>query len=125
MKRIVLIGAHNLFREALAVVLGHEPDLEVMAQAGSLAEARGVLRACDMAVVMDFRMPAGGDAAQFVSDLRSRSTPRCEVLALTDSLAGEDHDVRAGAAAGADEVLPTAASLHQIIDVLKRLGGGT
>jgi two-component system response regulator DevR len=122
MKRILLIGAHNLFREALAVVLGQEPDLEVMAQAGSLAEARGVLRACDMAVVIDLRMP-DGDAAQFVSDLSSRSTPRCEVLALTDSLAGEDH-VRAGAA-GADEVLPTAASLHQIIDVLKRSGGGT
>jgi len=38
MKRILLIGAHNSFREALAVVLGQEPDLEVLAQAGSLAE---------------------------------------------------------------------------------------
>jgi len=120
MKRILLIGAHNLFREALAVVLGQEPDLEVMAQVGSLAEARGVWRACDMAVVVDLRMP-DGNAAEFVSDLRSQSTPRYKVLVLTDSLASEDH-VRAGAA-GADEVLSTAASLHEIIYVLKRLGG--
>ncbi len=119
MKRILLIGAHNSFREALAVVLGQEPDLEVLAQAGSLAEAREVWRACDMAVVVDLRMP-DGNAAEFVSDLRSQSTPRCNVLVLTESLASEDH-VRAGAV-GVDEVLSTAVSLQEIIDVLKRLG---
>ena len=120
MKRILLIGAHNLLREALAVVLGQEHELEVMAQAGSLAEARGVWRACDMAVVLNLLMP-DGNPVEFVSDLRSQSTPRCKVLVLTESLASEDH-VRAGAA-GADEVLSTAVPLHEIIDVLKRLGG--
>ena len=120
MKRILLVGAHNLFREALAVVLRQEPDLEVMAQAGSLAEARGVWRACDMAVVVDLRLP-DGNAVEFVSALRSQSTPRCNMLVLTDSLASEEH-VRAGAV-GAYEVLSTAVSLHEIIDVLKRLGG--
>ena len=119
MKRILLIGAHNSFREALAVVLGQEPDLEVLAQAGSLAEAREVWRACDMAVVVDLRMP-DGNAVEFASDLRSQSTPRCNVLVLTESLASEDH-VRAGAV-GVDEVLSTAVSLQEIIDVLKRLG---
>ena len=120
MKRILVVGAHNLFRQALAVVLGQEPDLEVMAQAGSLAEARGLWRAYDMAVVVDLRMP-DGNAAEFVSDLRSQSTPRCNVLVLTESLASEEH-LRAGAA-GAEEVLCTAVSLHEIIDVLRRLGG--
>ena len=120
MKRILLIGAHNLFRQALAVVLGQEPDLEVMAQAGSLAEARGLWRAYDMAVVVDLRMP-DGNAAEFVSDLRSQSTPRCKVLVLTERLASEDH-VRAGAA-GADGVLSTAGPVHERIDSLTRLGG--
>jgi len=42
------------------------------------------------------------------------------VLVLTESLASEDH-VRAGAV-GVDEVLSTAVSPQEIIDVLKRLG---
>jgi DNA-binding NarL/FixJ family response regulator len=124
-KRILLVEAHNIFRQGLAVVVGQEPDLEVVAQAGSLAEARRVLRvlrACDVAVV-DLLMP-DGDAAQFVWELRSQSTfPHCAVLVLiTESLAGEEDHLRARAE-GADEVLSKAASLQEIIDALKRLVG--
>ena len=57
MKRILMVGAHNVFRQALVVAVGQEPDLEVVAQAGSLAEARQVWRTCDVAVVMDLLMP--------------------------------------------------------------------
>jgi DNA-binding NarL/FixJ family response regulator len=120
MKRLLLVGAHNVFRQALAVVVGQEPDLEVAAQAGSLAEARRVSRACDVAVV-DLPMP-DGDGAQFVWELRrSQSTPRCTVVVLTESLAGEDH-LRARAA-GVEGVLSKAASLQELIGALKRLGG--
>jgi DNA-binding NarL/FixJ family response regulator len=116
----LLVGAHNVFRQALAVAVGQEPDLEVVAQAGLLAEARQVWRTCDVAVVMDLLMP-DGDGAQFVCELRSQSTPRrCSVLVLTESLAGEDH-IRTRAA-GADEVLSKAASLQETIDALNRLG---
>jgi two-component system response regulator DevR len=117
-KRILVVGAHNVFRQSLAVAVGQEPDLEVVVQAGSLAEARQVWRTCDVAVVMDLLMP-DGDGAQFVWELRSQSTPRCNVLVLTESLVGEDH-VRARAA-GADVVLSKAASRQEIIDALKRV----
>jgi len=40
---IMLVEDHTAFREALASLLGHVPDLEVVAQAGSLAEARETL----------------------------------------------------------------------------------
>jgi DNA-binding NarL/FixJ family response regulator len=120
-KRILLVDAHNIFRQALAVVVGQEPDLEVVAQAGSLAEARRVLRACDVAVV-DLLIP-DGDGAELVQELRSQSTFRCAVLVLiTESLAGEEDYIRARAE-GADEVLSKAASLQEIIDALKRLAG--
>jgi two-component system, NarL family, response regulator DevR len=116
----LVVGGHNVFRQSLAVAVGQEPDLEVVEQAGLLAEARQVWRTCDVAVVMDLLMP-DGDGAQFVWELRSQSTPRrCSVLVLTESLAaGEDH-VRARTA-GADEVLSKAASLQGIIDALKRV----
>jgi CheY-like chemotaxis protein len=93
--------------------------LVVVAQAGSLAEARQVWRACDVAVVMDLLMP-DGDGGEFVWEIRSQSTPRCSVLVLTESLADEHHvRTRAG---GAEEVLSKAASLQEIIDALYRLG---
>ena len=119
MKRILLVEAYTVFRQALVVVVGQEPDLEVVAQAGSLAEARRVSRTVDVAVV-NLLMP-DGDGAQFVWELRSQPTPRCSVLVLTESLAGEDH-LRARAA-GAEEVLSKAVSQQEIIDALKRLGG--
>jgi hypothetical protein len=41
--RIMLVEDHAAFRQALAFLRGHEPDLEVVAQAGSLAQARQML----------------------------------------------------------------------------------
>jgi len=38
MIRILLVEDHVIFRNALALLLGREPDLEVVTQAGSLAE---------------------------------------------------------------------------------------
>jgi DNA-binding NarL/FixJ family response regulator len=41
--RIMLVEDHAAFRQALAFLRGHEPDPEVVAQAGSLAQARQML----------------------------------------------------------------------------------
>jgi DNA-binding NarL/FixJ family response regulator len=38
--RIFLLEDHSWFRRALATMLEREPDLEVVAEAGSLTEAR-------------------------------------------------------------------------------------
>jgi DNA-binding NarL/FixJ family response regulator len=38
MKRVLLIEDHNAFRESLASFLDRQPDLEVVAQADSLAQ---------------------------------------------------------------------------------------
>ena len=56
--RIMLVEDHLSFREALAFLLTHKPDIEVVAQAGSLAEAREALLdgRLDVAVV-DLGLP--------------------------------------------------------------------
>ena len=38
--RVLLVEDHAAFRQALACLLTHELDLEMVAQTGSLAEAR-------------------------------------------------------------------------------------
>ena len=38
--RVMLVEDHPDFRHFMTALLGREPDLEVVAQAGSLAEAR-------------------------------------------------------------------------------------
>jgi DNA-binding NarL/FixJ family response regulator len=41
--RLLLVDDHSAFRLPLGAILEREPDLVVVAQAGSLAEARAVL----------------------------------------------------------------------------------
>ena len=41
-KRILLVAAHNVFRESLAARLSQEEDLEVAWQAGSVADTRDI-----------------------------------------------------------------------------------
>ncbi len=55
----MLVEDHTAFREALAFLLGREPDLEVVAQAGSLAEAREALDGgLDVAVLDKVESPS-------------------------------------------------------------------
>jgi DNA-binding NarL/FixJ family response regulator len=43
MIRVLLLEDHASFRQALASIIEREPDVTVVAQAGSLAEARALL----------------------------------------------------------------------------------
>jgi two-component system, NarL family, response regulator DevR len=51
--RVMLVEDHADFRRAMASLLGRQPDLEVVAQAGSLGEARrqAALVGCDVAIL--------------------------------------------------------------------------
>lgn len=60
--RVMLVDDHVSFREPLAFMLGWEPDLSVVFQAGTLAEARGLLIDGDSSVdvaVVDLDLPDG------------------------------------------------------------------
>ena len=56
--KVLLVDDQPLLRRSLAVVIGHQPDLEVVGQAGDGAEAVSRARATRPDVVlMDVRMP--------------------------------------------------------------------
>src|ERR687886_1353268 len=120
-KHILLLNPHNAFREAMAMKLNQEPDLEVVLQAGSLEEAHGVpLDGIDLAVV-DPVLLGGDDGMVLVREV-SVANPNASALVLTSSL---DPAVRERAlGAGAVEVLTTSAKSEEIINAIRRFAGG-
>ena len=46
--KVMMVEDHLAFRQALAYLLSDDPELEVAAQAGSVAEAREVLDGGDL-----------------------------------------------------------------------------
>jgi DNA-binding NarL/FixJ family response regulator len=120
--RVLLVDDHHVFRQPLAHLLEQEPDLTVVAQADSLAEAREALPLAgglDVAVV-DLRLP-DGDGVDLVRDLRA-TNPRGQVLVLTGET-NRTHHARA-IEAGAAAVLRKTARLGEIFDAIRRLHAG-
>jgi len=117
--RVLLVEDHASFREPLAFMLGREPDLEVVAQAGSVAEARHMLAGVDLAVV-DLGLP-DGDGTGIIGPLRAAS-PRGIVLVLT---ASPDREAHARAVeAGAAGVLHKSVRLGEVVAAARRLLAG-
>ena len=117
----MLVEDHLAFRQALAFLLSHEPDLEVVAQAGSLAEAREALvdRRLDVAVV-DLGLP-DGDGGELFGELRRRN-PGISVVVLSAAILWPGH-LDAVLKAGADAVLHKVASPPTIVEEVRRLAG--
>ena len=121
MQRLLLVEDHASFRQTLALVFGGEPDFEVVAQAGTVAEAREVMgdREADLGVV-DLSLP-DGEGVDLIEDLR-QANPHFAALVLTASLDRAEH-ARA-VEAGAAGVLHKSADVDQILDAARRLAAG-
>ena len=82
--RLLLADDENLFRDALAMLLGLQDDLEVVAQAASGPEAVAMARATDPDVaVLDLQMP-GADgidvARELLANPEAPNRPGCLVV---------------------------------------------
>lgn len=119
MIRLLLVDDHASIRQALAWLLDQEPDMRVVAQAGSLAEARRMLRGVDVAIV-DLRLP-DGDGVDLVRDVRAANKSAC-VLVLTAER--DRRRVAAAVLAGASAVLHKSEPLDALIAAVRRLTAG-
>ena len=119
MKRILLVEDQSIYRNTLALLLGHEPDMEVVAQAGSLAEAKEVLEGRFDVAVVDLGLP-DGDGRELIDELR-RTNPGVSVLVLSAIIMAEDfEEVRRS---GADAVLTKVEGPLTIIEEIRHLAG--
>lgn len=119
MSRVLLVDDHSTFREPLSFMFDREPGFEVVAQAGSLEEARGVLEGIDFAVV-DLDLP-DGDGTELIGPLRALN-PRGMVMVLTASADREAH-ARA-VEAGAAGVLHKSVRVGEVVESARRLVAG-
>jgi DNA-binding NarL/FixJ family response regulator len=121
MQRLLLVEDHASFRQTLALVFDQEPDFEVVAQAGTVAEARRVMqnRDADLAVV-DLSLP-DGEGVELIEELRE-ANPLFAALVLTASLDRAEH-ARA-VEAGAAGILHKSAEVDEILDAARGLAAG-
>ena len=119
--RVMLVEDHAAFPRAIAMLVDREPDLEVVAQAGPLDEARHQAASVGFDVaVMDLRLP-DGDGVDLIGELR-RATSGAALLILSNSLASTN--LKRATDAGADEVLAKIATPDKIVGAIRRLGSG-
>ena len=123
MERIMLVEDHAALRQTLAVVLEMEPDLEVVAQAASLAEARAAASetALDLAI-LDLDLP-DGKGTELIPEL-TRANPELSVIVLTASV--ERGEIARAVEAGAAGVIHKSAGLEEVIGAVRNvLEGGS
>jgi DNA-binding NarL/FixJ family response regulator len=121
MRRILLVEDHASFRQTLAFVFDQQPEFEVVAQAGTLAEARRAMDGSEADLgVIDLTLP-DGEGTELIEELHE-ANPDFAALVLTASLERMEH-ARA-VEAGAAGILHKSADVDEILDATRRLGEG-
>jgi DNA-binding NarL/FixJ family response regulator len=119
--RIAIVDDHPLFRQGLAIALCREPDLEVVGEASSAAEALELANRVALdAAVIDVLLPTTSGIS-LTSDLFDLQ-PRCRVLGLSviDDPGVIADMLRARACGFAIKTQP----VTEIIDALRQVLGG-
>ncbi len=117
--RILLVDDHSAVRQALASVFEREPEFEVVGQAGSLAEARQMLKGIDVAII-DLALP-DGNGRKLIKELRC-ANPNAAALVLSANL--NRIEMAKALEHGAAGVLHKSAEIKELTDAVQRVHAG-
>jgi DNA-binding NarL/FixJ family response regulator len=117
--RVLLVEDHATVRQAIATAFRNEGDVEGVAEAGSLSEARQMLEHVDVAVI-DLALP-DGYGGDLIADLRERN-PDAQALVLTASL--DRAEIARAVESGAAAVIHKGAQLDDVVADVRRLRAG-
>jgi DNA-binding NarL/FixJ family response regulator len=117
--RVMIVEDHADFRDLMEVLLDRQPDIELLAKAGSLVEARAQAARFELDVaVLDLGLP-DGNGADLIADLR-RASNEVRVLVLSASL--DPEGIEKAKSAGADVILDKLTPVDEILATVRRLG---
>lgn len=119
--KLLLVDDHEVVRLGLRTILGRDPSIQVVGEAGTMAAAvEECLRLMPDLVLMDVRLP-DGSGVEACREIRS-ARPQTRVIFLT-SYADEDA-VLATIAAGADGYLLKEIDGEGLLRAIKTVVGG-
>jgi DNA-binding NarL/FixJ family response regulator len=117
--RVMHVEDHANFRDLMRSLMNSQSDMEVVAQAGSLDEARALVASSEVDVaVLDLSLP-DGNGLDLIPELR-QSNPDVGVLILSANLAPAGPEKAPGT--GADEILDKLAPVEAVLDSVRKLG---
>jgi DNA-binding NarL/FixJ family response regulator len=117
--RVMIVEDHADFRDLMEVLLDSQPDIELLAKAGSLVEARAQAARFELDVaVLDLGLP-DGNGVDLIADLL-RASNEVRVLVLSASL--DPARIEKARSAGADEILDKLTPVDEILATVRRLG---
>jgi two-component system response regulator NreC len=123
MTRIVIADDHRVVRSGLRMVLNREDDLEVVAEAGNVADARRYVRAHRPDVlILDLNMPGDPSLPAIPAFLADSPDTRVVVLTMQEDPAFARDALRAGASA---YVMKEAADDELVQAIRAAASGGT
>jgi DNA-binding NarL/FixJ family response regulator len=113
--RVLLIDGHRLVLDALAQVIGLEPDMRIVGTAVSVAEARAAARVPVDVVLMDYHLQ-DGTGVEATRVIKAR-WPSCRVLMLTGI--DDDEAILEVIQAGADGYLTKDQAVAEVVDAVR------
>jgi DNA-binding NarL/FixJ family response regulator len=120
MTRVLVVDDHELFSEALELLLGRQPDVRLIGSARDATEALGMLEEEPDVVLMDLDLP-GMDGIEATRRIRE-AVPGAKVVLLT---AIQSPEIIAEAlAAGACGYVPKTRAVDELMDVVRRAAAG-
>jgi DNA-binding NarL/FixJ family response regulator len=118
--RVLFVEDHQLLADALAALLGREPDVEVVGVARTVAEAKTMSKERLDVVLMDYHLPDGtGAEATRAIKARWPGARVVMVTALTD-----DETVLESIQAGADGYLTKDRAAEDVVIAVRAAHGG-
>src|SRR5579862_845740 len=119
--RVLVADDHALFRRGLEMVLGSEPDIDVVGEAEDGADAvEKTIEFTPDVVLMDVRMPKRGgiDATTAIKD----AVPSSKIIMLT--ISDEEADLYDAIKAGAMGYLLKEISIDEVASAIRAVHGG-
>ena len=119
--RLLVVDDHQAFRMGLVAMVNEYPDLQVVAEAGTGAEALELCRTCRADVaLMDLRLP-GMSGVEATLAIR-KDFPSCHVIVITTF--DGDEDIYRGMRAGAKSYLLKDARREELFQCIREVHAG-
>jgi DNA-binding NarL/FixJ family response regulator len=118
--RVLVVDDHEMFSEALGLLLGRQPDIRLVGSARHADEAMELLAEAPDVVLMDLDMPGtnGIEATRRIREV----IPEVKIVLLT---AVQSPEIIAEAlAAGACGYVPKTRAVEELMDIVRRAAAG-